>query len=71
VLRSSQVGQVAPVQRARWDHARRMALALRLLAGAPELEALVSGEDAFTALPEVMPRLAATPGDTLCHRIRY
>jgi threonine dehydrogenase-like Zn-dependent dehydrogenase len=71
VLRSSQVGQVATAQRARWDHARRMALALRLLAGAPELEALVSGEDAFEALPEAMPRLAATPGDTLCHRIRY
>jgi len=70
-LRSSQVGAVATAQRARWDHARRMALALRLLAGAPELDALLSGEDAFEALPTLMPRLAAAPGDTLCHRIRY
>src|SRR5579871_67223 len=30
-LRSSQVGAVSPVQRARWDHRRRMALALDLL----------------------------------------
>lgn len=70
-LRSSQVGHVATAQRARWDHARRMALALRLLAGAPELDALLTGEDAFESLPEVMPRLAAAPGATLCHRIRY
>lgn len=71
LLRSSQVGQVATAQRARWDAARRMALALRLLAGAPELDALLSGEDAFESLPEVMARLAAAPGATLCHLIRY
>jgi hypothetical protein len=70
-LRSSQVGAVATAQRARWDHARRMGLALRLLAAAPELEALLSGEDEFESLPALMPRLAAAPGTTLCHRIRY
>jgi len=70
-LRSSQVGAVATAQRARWDYARRMGLALRLLAAAPELDALLSGEDGFEALPELMPRLAAAPGATLCHRIRY
>jgi threonine dehydrogenase-like Zn-dependent dehydrogenase len=70
-LRSSQVGHVATAQRARWDFARRMALALRLLAGAPALDALLTGEDAFEALPEVMARLATAPGTALCHRIRY
>jgi len=34
-------------------------------------EALLSGEDEFAALPQVMARLAADPGPTLCHRIRY
>jgi len=70
-LRSSQVGHVATVQRPRWDHARRMALALRLLAGDTAPEALLSGEDEFADLPQVMARLAADPGTTLCHRIRY
>ena len=70
-LRSSQVGHVAAAQRPRWDHARRMALALRLLAADTSAEALLSGEDEFAALPQVMARLAADPGTTLCHRIRY
>lgn len=69
-LRSSQVGTVATAQRARWDHARRMALVLRLLEH-PELDSLVSGESAFAELPEVLARLAAAPGYTLTHRIVY
>ena len=69
-LRSSQVGHVAPAQRARWDTRRRMALALSLLAH-PALDALITGESAFDALPDVMARLTADPGDTLCHRVRY
>ena len=69
-LVSSQVGAVAPSQRSRWDRRRRMTLALRLLANA-ELDALITDESAFADLPEVMARLAAAPGDTLCHRIRY
>jgi threonine dehydrogenase-like Zn-dependent dehydrogenase len=69
-LRSSQVGSVATSQRARWDHRRRMALALGLLSD-PVLDALITGEDAFADLPAVMARLAADPGDTLMHRIRY
>lgn len=67
---SSQVGQVAPGQRARWSYARRTALALRLLDDA-RLDALITGESAFDDLPEVMARLAAAPGPTICHRIRY
>ena len=69
-LKSSQVGTVADSQRARWDARRRMQLALMLLAD-PALDALITGESHFDALPDVMARLARTPGDTLCHRIRY
>jgi threonine dehydrogenase-like Zn-dependent dehydrogenase len=70
VLKSSQVGAIAPAQRARWDHSRRMQLVLRLLLSA-ELDALVSGESRFDELPAVLARLAETPGYTLCHRIVY
>jgi 2-desacetyl-2-hydroxyethyl bacteriochlorophyllide A dehydrogenase len=69
-LKSSQVGQVAASQRARWDSRRRMALAISLLADS-SLDALITGESAFDDLPEVMARLARAPGDALCHRIRY
>lgn len=69
-IRSSQVGHVAASQRARWDSARRMQLALSLLTD-PVLDVLITGESEFDALPEVMARLARSPGDTLCHRIRY
>jgi threonine dehydrogenase-like Zn-dependent dehydrogenase len=69
-IRSSQVGSVANAQRARWDHRRRMALALSLLAD-PVLDRLITGEDAFDDLPAVQARLALDPGDTLMHRIRY
>jgi len=69
-LRSSQVGTVATAQRPRWDHRRRLALTLDLLAE-PVLDALITGEDAFSDLPPVMARLADVPGDTLLHRIRY
>jgi NADPH:quinone reductase-like Zn-dependent oxidoreductase len=69
-LKSSQVGAVAAAQRARWSHARRMELVMRLLASA-ELDALVTGESPFDELPAVLARLAASPGYTLTHRIVY
>ncbi len=69
-LRSSQVGSVATAQRARWDHRRRLGLALSLLAD-PALDRVITGEDAFDDLPAVQARLARDPGDTLMHRIRY
>jgi 2-desacetyl-2-hydroxyethyl bacteriochlorophyllide A dehydrogenase len=69
-LVSSQVGHIATAQRARWTSSRRMALALELLADA-RLDVLITGEDEFKDMPEVMARLSQTPGDTLCHRIRY
>lgn len=75
VLKSSQVGHVAAARRARWDHARRLQLALRLLAD-PVLDALVTGASPFDELPALLATLAAgggagTTADTICHRIDY
>jgi hypothetical protein len=47
-----------------------MQLALTLLDD-PALDVLITGESEFEALPDVMARLARSPGDALCHRIRY
>jgi hypothetical protein len=47
-----------------------MHLALRLLES-PALDAVITGESDFDELPVVMERLSTSPGDTLCHRIRY
>lgn len=69
-IRSSQVGHVAASQRARWDYARRLRLALSLLR-ASELDAVVTGESAFDELPRVMSDLASGSLDAICHRIRY
>jgi len=69
-LVGSQVGRL-PVERTpRWDHRRRLALALDLLRD-PRLDALISGESDFLELPVLMPRLAAAAGEVLCHRLRY
>ena len=67
---SSQVGTIARPQRGRWDHRRRMQLALSMLAD-PALDALITGENHFDDLPTVMARLASNPGDTLCQRVKY
>jgi threonine dehydrogenase-like Zn-dependent dehydrogenase len=69
-IKSSQVGSIAASQRARWDSRRRMALALSMLEAAA-VDVLITGESKFDELPVVMADLAAGPGDTLCHRIRY
>jgi 2-desacetyl-2-hydroxyethyl bacteriochlorophyllide A dehydrogenase len=69
-IASSQVSVVAPSRRARWDNHRRMQLALSLLADS-SLDVLVTGESPFDDLPATMARLATSPGDTICHRIRY
>jgi NADPH:quinone reductase-like Zn-dependent oxidoreductase len=69
-LKSSQVGQVAASQRARWDARRRMQLSLSLLTHS-ELDAIITGESEFETLPDVMAQLATSPGDALCHRVRY
>lgn len=69
-IAASQVGSVAASQRARWDTRRRMQLALRLLDDA-SLDTLITGESRFEELPDVMETLATSPGDALCHRVRY
>ena len=69
-LRSSQVGHVPPDRAPRWSRARRLGLALALLAD-PRLDALVNAESGFDELPAVLAALAERPGNTLCHRIRY
>lgn len=69
-LRSSQVGSIPPGRAPRWSHARRLDLALELLAE-PALDVLLTGESPFAELPSVLARLAEAPGDALCHRIRY
>jgi len=69
-LVSSQVGTVAAPMRPRWNHRRRMELALSMLSD-PILDVLISGEDPFEKLPAVQSRLAADSGSTLCHRIVY
>ena len=68
-LRSSQVGSVAPAQRPRWSHRRRLALALDLLAD-PLYDGFLDGESAFGALPETMARLAGG-GGALCRLVLY
>lgn len=70
MLKSSQVGSVAPSHRARITPKQRLQHAISLLAD-PSLEVLITGESPFEDLPGVMARLAAAPGDTLCHRISY
>ena len=69
-LRASQVGQLPTHQQPRWDYARRLALALRLLDD-PKLDALISGESAFEQLPKVAPTLFAADSQALCHRVVY
>ena len=69
-LKSSQVGHVANAQRARWSHARRLALALELLRE-PALDTLITDSAPFEQLPAVLQRLAQGAPDTLCQRIDY
>jgi threonine dehydrogenase-like Zn-dependent dehydrogenase len=68
-IRSSQVGMVAPSRRARWNPARRLALALDLLAD-PVFDHLIDGEVSFAELPRAMPEIAGRPG-ALCRRVVY
>ncbi len=69
-IKSSQVGRLPPERIPRWSHGRRMRLALELLAD-PKLDVLITGEDDFEDLPQVLERLSADPGAALCHRICY
>jgi threonine dehydrogenase-like Zn-dependent dehydrogenase len=70
VLRSSQVGSVAPARRDRRTTTDRLALALDLLAD-PALDVLITGESPFEDLPDVLPRLVSGERRGICHRISY
>lgn len=69
-LKSSQVGMIPPSRRGRWTYESRMQLALTLLRD-DALDSLITGEDAFEALPQVMSTVVADGRATICHRIRY
>jgi threonine dehydrogenase-like Zn-dependent dehydrogenase len=70
-LISSQVGQLPPGRRPRWDYRRRLAKALDLLALMPALDALITEEVAFNDLPAAMPRLLAPGAPGIVTAVRY
>jgi threonine dehydrogenase-like Zn-dependent dehydrogenase len=69
-LISSQVGQVATSRRPRWSHRRRLDKALSLLAD-DRLDALITDEVAFDALPAALPRILAPGAPGLATVVRY
>ena len=68
-LRASQVGSVATDRRVRWDHRRRLALALALCADS-RLDVLLQAETPFAELSAALPGILGRPG-ALFHLIRY
>jgi 2-desacetyl-2-hydroxyethyl bacteriochlorophyllide A dehydrogenase len=70
VLRSSQVGAVAPARRARRDHRQRLTLALELLAD-PRFDALLAPPVRFAQLPQAMAALMAGQSDIMCQLVAY
>lgn len=69
-LRSSQVGRVAPAQRSRWSHARRLELALELLCD-PVLDCLLHAPQPFSAAPEVLAAVCEDGADRFCQPLQY
>jgi hypothetical protein len=70
VLRSSQVGAIAPTRRARRSHRERLAQALALLAD-PRFDALLAPPLPFAELPAAMPALMARQTDVMCQLVTY
>jgi 2-desacetyl-2-hydroxyethyl bacteriochlorophyllide A dehydrogenase len=70
VLRSSQVGAIAPARRARRDHQQRLRLALELLVD-PRFDALLAPPVRFARLPQAMQTLMAGPSDVMCQPVAY
>jgi threonine dehydrogenase-like Zn-dependent dehydrogenase len=70
VLRSSQVGAIAPARRARRSHRERLAQALALLAD-PRFDALLAPPLPFAELPAAMPALMARQTDVMCQLVTY
>jgi hypothetical protein len=69
-LVSSQVGRVAPSQRARWSPRRRLAAALELLAE-PRLDVLLAPAVGFHDLPARLPGILDPASGILCQLIAY
>lgn len=69
-LTSSQVGQISPSRRPRWDHARRAAAAMALLAD-DRLDALITEEIAFREAAERLPGLLSPDWRGLAAALRY
>lgn len=69
-LVSSQVGQVSPGRRPRWDYGRRMAAALRLLNN-PALDGLVAEDIAIDEAPQRLPEILGPGAKGLAPVIRY
>jgi NADPH:quinone reductase-like Zn-dependent oxidoreductase len=69
ILRSSQVGAIAPERWARWNHTRRLALALSLTAD-PRLDILLDKIIPFEELPAALPKILGRAG-VLCVRVTY
>ncbi len=69
-VKSSQVGRIPAHRQARWNHRRRLGLALELLRD-DRLDALITGESPFAELPTVLADLSSGTLDGLCHRIHY
>ncbi|MBV8836630.1 MAG: zinc-binding dehydrogenase [Alphaproteobacteria bacterium] len=69
-LIASQVGQVSPSRRARWDYRRRLTAALGLLED-PALDVLLAPPVAFKDLPATLPDILNPTSGVLCQLIRY
>jgi len=69
-LISSQVGQIAPAQRPRWDYRRRRQAALELL-GDGRLDALLEPAIAFGILPDSLPQILSAGQARLAQLVRY
>ena len=69
-LVSSQVGEIMPARRPRWNHARRMAKALELLAD-DRLDALITREVAFGDLPAALAQILKPGAEGLATAILY
>jgi len=69
-LVSSQVGQVSPSRRARWDYRRRLSAALDLLQD-DVLDALLAPAVSFADLPARLPDILTPESGVLCQVISY
>jgi NADPH:quinone reductase-like Zn-dependent oxidoreductase len=69
-LISSQVGKVAPSQRAKFTHRQRLEAAIKLTAH-PHLDALLTPAVSFRELPTVLPDILKPRSGVLCQLISY